>query len=235
MTRPRLLDLFCGGFGAGEGYKVAGWDVTGVDMVKRATHPDGVAFIKAKVEDVLPDMDFLRSFQLIHASPPCKENTRLQHIREAQGGKPIHRDMLVEVRQALDASGVPYVLENVEGAAMRPDVILCGTMFGLHTTDTQGDYRPLWRHRMFELGGWGLNGIFLQPEHHHGPGRPMGVYGSMGDAIPEGGQVAQTLDQARQLLGMPWANWETLTQAIPPAYTAYLGAMAMDELMRSIG
>lgn len=231
MTRPRCLDLFCGGFGAGWGYHHAGWDVTGVDMVKRSTHPPGVAFIRAKVEDVLTDVGFLGSFQLIHASPPCKENTRLSHVRDAQGGKPIHRDMLVEVREALTASGVPFILENVEGAAMRPDVLLCGHMFGLHTTDSAGDYRPLERHRMFELVGWGNYGMGIQPEHTHAPGRPLGVYGSRGDAIPDGGQVAETLAQARELIGAEWMNWASLTQAIPPAYTAYLGSLAYQELV----
>lgn len=222
----RCLDLFCGGFGAGHGYQRAGFDVTGVDMVRRANHPPGVTFVKAKVESVLTDVDWLRTFDLIHASPPCKENTRLTGLRDAQGGKAIHQDMLAEVRDALDAAGVPYVLENVEGASMRPDILLCGSMFGLWVTDSQGDKRWLRRHRLFELGHWGAQGVMMQPEDHHPDERPMGIYGSMGDVIPNGGQTCETLDQARDLMGTPWMSWAAITQAIPPVYTEYLGTLA---------
>jgi len=226
----RLLDLFCGGFGAGEGYRRAGWSVTGVDFVSRRSKPPGVEFIKANVSDVLPDLDFLRSFHLIHASPPCKANTRLVNVMAAQGRSPSHKDMLVEVRTALEAAGVPYIIENVEGADMRPDVMLCGSMFDLHTTDQAGERRWLRRHRLFELGGWGLGGVGIQPEDWHPAGRPMGVYGRLGDQIPEGGETAQTLAQARELMGTPWMDWAAISQAIPPAYTHYLGREAMAEL-----
>lgn len=230
---PRCLDLFCGGFGAGHGYQRAGWDVTGVDFVTRRDRPKGVHFVKADVSDILKDLEFLRSFQLVHSSPPCKENTRLTGLRDAQGGQPIHKDMLVEVRTALDLAGVPYILENVPGAAMRPDVVLCGCMFDLHTHDSRGERRWLKRPRMFELGGWGLYGWGLQPEHvdHRRLGRPLGVYGSRGDVIPGGGQTAETLAQARELLGAPWMSWASATQAIPPAYTEYLGREAMAQLV----
>lgn len=222
----RCLDLFCGGFGAGVGYQRAGYDVTGVDFVRRQSHPPGVEFIKADVSDVLKDTPFLRSFDLIHASPPCKENTRLQHLRDGQGGKAIHPDMLVEVRTALDAAGVPYIIENVEGARLRPDVMLCGSMFNLWVTDSHGEKRWLRRHRLFELGHWGAQGVLMQPEDWHPPERPIGIYGSIGDQVPGGGEVVESLDQARELMGTPWMSWASITQAIPPVYTQYLGTLA---------
>jgi DNA (cytosine-5)-methyltransferase 1 len=234
----RVLDLFCGGFGAGYGYLLGGaTDVVGVDQVTRASHPAGVSFIKADVLDVLTDLPFLRSFDLIHASPPCKVFTRLGHLVAAVGKTPIHGDLVDVTRQALIASGVPYIIENVEGAPVRPDVILCGTMVGLHTHDTAGRKRWLRRHRLFELGDWGALGWGIQPEpccscqygcqaygcpHRTAGYRAYGVYGSMADEVPDGGQTPETLAQARELMGMPWASWGTLTQAIPPAYTKYL-------------
>lgn len=243
--RRRLLDLYCGGFGAGEGYRRAGYEVTGVDMVERADRPEGVHFIKADVRDVLTDRSFLQSFDLAHGSPPCKVHTRLGHLMVAQDRKPIHGDLVDTTRQALLAAGVPYILENVEGAPMRPDVVLCGTMFGLHTHDSRGARRWLRRHRLFELGGWGSHGFLIQPEpccdcqsgctrpmcgHRIAGDQAMGVYGSRGDALPGGGQSAETLAQARELMGAPWMSWAAITQAIPPAYTEYLGRHAMAEL-----
>lgn len=221
---PRVLDLFAGGFGAGHGYKRAGLDVTGVDFVKRESHPAGVTFIKADVRDVLTDLDFLRSFDLLHGSPPCKVHTRLGSLRDAQGGTAVHPDLLEPTRDAFIESGVPYIIENVEGAPMRPDVLLCGSMFGLTTVDSVGATRWLQRHRLFEIGGWGNHAVGLQPDHVHPRTlRPLGIYGSLGDRVPNGGQVAETLDQARDLMGAPWMSWAAITQAIPPAYTEYLG------------
>lgn len=229
-VRPTLLDLFCGGFGAGEGYRRAGFDVTGVDFVTRQDHPDGVTFLRADVRDVLTDTAFLRSFDLVAASPPCKVHTRLGHLVAAQGKQPIHGDLVDVTRQALIAAGVPYIMENVEGAPLRPDVMLCGSMFGLHVYDSTGVRRWLKRHRLFELGGWGNMGVGLQLEDAHPRGRPLGVYGSLGDEVPEGGQTCESLDQARTLMGAPWMSWAAITQAIPPAYTEYLGQHALAEI-----
>lgn len=245
----RLLDLYCGGFGAGRGYQQAGWEVTGVDFVKRRDVPEGVHFVKADVRDILQDIAFLRTFDGIHASPPCKVHTRLGHLVASQGKKPIHGDLVDVTRQALDQAGVPYILENVEGAPLRPDVVLCGSMFGLSTTDDQGAVRWLRRHRLFELGGWGMFGWGIQPEpcctcqsgcsepmcgHRLAGARPWGLYGSLGDDIPDGGQTPRTLAQARDLIGMPWASWASITQAIPPAYTRYLGTALLQEAVTSV-
>jgi DNA (cytosine-5)-methyltransferase 1 len=227
---PRLLDLYCGGFGAGEGYRRAGFDVTGVDFVTRQDHPAGVTFLRADVRDVLTDTAFLRSFALVAASPPCKVHTRLGHLRDAQGGTAVHGDLVDVTRQALLEAGVPYILENVEGAPLRPDVMLCGSMFGLHVYDSTGARRWLRRHRLFELGGWGNQGVGLQLEDTHPRGRPLGVYGSLADHVPDGGQTAESLDQARTLMGAPWMSWAAITQAIPPAYTEYLGRHALAEI-----
>lgn len=242
--KPRCLDLFCGGFGAGHGYQRAGFDVTGVDIVERQHRPEGVAFIKADVREVLQDVAFLRSFDLIHASPPCKVHTALGHLMAAQGNTPIHGDLVGTTRDALDLAGVPYIIENVEGAPLRPDVVLCGSMLGLHTHDSTGAKRWLRRHRLFELGGWGALGWGVQPEpccscasgcsrpmcaHRIAGARPYGLYGSLNDQVPDGGQTPETLDQARELIGMPWGSWAAITQAIPPAYTEYLGRAALTE------
>lgn len=243
---PRALDLFCGGFGAGHGLQRAGFDVTGVDFVQRQDHPAGVTFIKADVRDLLTDLDFLRSFELVHASPPCKVHTRLGGLRDSNGGSAIHPDLVGVTRDALEAAGVPYMIENVVGAPLRHDVILCGTHFGLTARDKAGRKRWLRRHRVFELGRWGALGWGVQPDPccdcqsgcgrlgcaHRGAGdRAWGIYGrTLGDDLPGGAQTPDTLEEARELMGIPWMSWAALTQAIPPAYTEYLGTKAREEL-----
>ena len=83
--KPRVLDLFCGAGGAGEGYRRAGYNVTGVDLKKRRCgYPCG-EFVQADCLDVMQDRAFLLSFDLIHASPPCQTFTRAGHLRDAQG------------------------------------------------------------------------------------------------------------------------------------------------------
>lgn len=228
--RLRCLDLFGGGGGSAEGYRRAGYEVTMVDNQRRRDYPPGVAFIEADCLDVMADLAFLRTFDLVTASPPCKVHTRLTALMDAQGRTPSHPDLLPQTRAALDLAGVPYIIENVEGAPMLPHVTLCGSMFGLHTYDAEGERRWLKRHRMFELGGWGLMGWGLQPECEHPPGqRPLGVYSNdPGTLTPGGGEIA-TLVQARELMGISWMSWRAITQAIPPAYTEYLGREFLEQ------
>jgi DNA (cytosine-5)-methyltransferase 1 len=216
-VRPRLLDLFCGGGGAGEGYRRAGFDVVGVDVKRRACGYPAGTFIKADALDVLADAAYLRTFDAIHASPPCQANTRAQHLRDAQGKTTSKVDLIPQTRAALDAAGVPYVIENVPGAPMRADLILCGSMFGLAVR----------RHRLFEstVPMW-LPG----PCRHGEQGRPVGVYGSKADDIPQGGRTARTLEEGQAAMGIGWMSWAALIEAIPPAYTEWLGLQIIDAL-----
>src|SRR5215467_701837 len=119
MTRPRLLDLFCGAGGAAMGYHRAGFDVVGVDIKPQPRYP--FTFIQADA------MTFpLEGFDAIHASPPCQA-----YIRSGMYDKSRHPDLLPPVRCQLERSDVPWVIENVPGAPMRVDLKLCGCMFGL--------------------------------------------------------------------------------------------------------
>lgn len=224
----RVLDLFCGGFGAGYGFLLAGGEVTGIDKVRRQSLPPGVTFIKADVLDVLEDKEYLQSFDLIHASPPCQTHSRTKHLRDAQGKGTDKVDLIDETRDALDRAGVPYVIENVPGAPLRQDLLLCGSMFPeLHVYDETGR-RWLQRHRIFE------STIPLTPPgpcDHAGAGvRPLGVYGSRNDDIPSGGQTCRTVEQAQRLMGIPWMGWSALVEAIPPAYTRHIGEQILRHL-----
>lgn len=215
---PRLLDLFCGAGGAAAGYHSAGFDVWGVDISPHTAYP--FKYVVADATLVLRDEWFLNGFDVIHASPPCQENSITKHLRDSQGGKvkSSGSNLLLPVRELLLKSGKPFVIENVPGADMRSDLMLCGSMFGLKVTSDHCE-RQLRRHRLFESN---VN-IGTQPACVHS-GKPLGVYGSPNDSIPGGGQTARTVKEAGELMGITWMlKWNDIKEAIPPAYTNYIG------------
>ena len=218
--RPRLLDLFACAGGAAVGYTRAGFDVWGVDIEWRKAYP--YPLLVADALAVLGDKAFVGMFDAIHASPPCQENSRTRCLREAQGGsvKENGQDLLAPVREALEAIGKPYVIENVPDAPMRADLVLCGTQFGLGIW-RDGERRPLKRHRWFE-SNIDLSELALPCQHD--TGRPLGVYGRPSDNIPKGGQTAKNVDEAQRLMGIDWmSRWDDLKEALPPLYTHHIG------------
>ncbi len=202
----KLLDLFCGVGGASAGYAAAGFDVTGIDLKHGKRYP--YKYIRGNVSDYLHN-DFLRQFDVIHASPPCQTHSITKHLRNAQGKSTSKIDMIPEVRQALVASGVNYVIENVPGSPLVNPIQVCGSSFGLKVR----------RHRLFE------SNVKLQGSvcDHKSQGKPVGVYGSLNDEIPGGGHTAKTIDEARKAMGIDWAIWTELVEAIPPAFTKFIG------------
>ena len=210
----RLLDLFCGVGGASAGYAQAGFDVTGIDLKHGKRYP--YTYIKGDVLDYLKHLDFLRSFDVIHASPPCQTHSITQHLRNAQGKTTSKLDLIPETRAALIASGKPYIIENVPGSPLINPIQLCGSAFDIKVR----------RHRLFE-SNMRLEGSKCD---HKAQGRPIGVYGSLNDEIPQGGKTATNINEARQAMGIDWGIWTELVEAIPPAYTKYLGL----QILRSI-
>jgi DNA (cytosine-5)-methyltransferase 1 len=203
----KLLDLYCGVGGASVGYARAGFEVTGIDLKHGKRYP--YTYIRADVLEVIKDIDYLRQFDLIHASPPCQTHSITQHLRNAQGKSTSKIDLIPQTRQALIESGVNYIIENVPGSPLIDPVQLCGSSFGLKVR----------RHRLFE-SNMPIKGSVC---NHKLQGRPIGVYGSLNDEIPKGGKTAATIDEARKAMGMDWAIWTELVEAIPPAFTQYLG------------
>ena len=206
---PKVLDLFCGAGGASMGYSLAGYEVTGIDIKHGKRYP--FTYIRKDVMSLTPED--LQGYDLIHASPPCQTYSATKHLRNAQGKTTSKLDLVEPVRELLIASGIPYVIENVEGAPLIDPVQLCGSAFGLMVR----------RHRLFEssmpLKGTGCN--------HREQGKPVGIYGSMRDEIPGGGHTAKTMDEAYEAMGINWMIWGELVEAIPPAYTHYIGQQIM--------
>lgn len=64
----RLLDLFCCAGGAGEGYRRAGFKVTGIDIEPQPHNPH--SFIQADALEYVQAHG--AEFDAIHASPPCQ-------------------------------------------------------------------------------------------------------------------------------------------------------------------
>lgn len=213
----KLLDLYCGVGGASSGYAKAGFEVYGIDLKHGKRYP--YAYTRADVLEVIKDIDYLRQFDVIHASPPCQTHSITKHLRNAQGNSTNKLDLIPQTREALIVSGKPYIIENVPGSPLIDPVQLCGSSFGLKVR----------RHRLFE-SNMPIKGSVC---NHKLQGRPIGVYGAMGDK-PQGldkvtgkyvygGLVATNIDEARQAMGIDWAIWSELVEAIPPAYTEYLG------------
>ena len=207
MLLMRLLDLFCGAGGCSVGYARAGFEVTGVDIDPHPDYP--YTFDQADAMDVLQDLDYLDQFDVIHASPPCQAFTRASHLREAQGHAANTLDLLTPTRELLQAWGGMWVLENVPGAPMANPALMCGSAFGLGVR----------RHRWFDSPLLLMNSQC----RHAQQGRPVGVYHVMGDEIPHGGRTARTLEEGQQAMGIDWMTWQDLKEAIPPAYTHYIG------------
>src|SRR5258706_980930 len=145
VTRPRLLDLFCGAGGAATGYHRAGFDVTGVDIKEQPRYP--FEFFQGDAMEYLEALTWhradLQRLVAIHASPPCQVFSVA-----TQRARTNHDDLLTPTRELLEATGLPWLLENVPDSPMRADYKLCGCMFGL------GRLR---RQRWFETSWYGFD------------------------------------------------------------------------------
>jgi len=201
--RPRLLDLFCCAGGATRGYQLAGFHVVGVDIEPQ---PDycGDEFIQ---DDAL---EFpLDGFDAIHASPPCQSFTAYR--RKGHGVGDGYPDLIKPVRARLEQSGVPWVIENVAGAPLRNAVMLCGSSFGL-------DVR---RHRYFES-----NVQLTAPSCDHSwqtPRFPPATNRTNLRRTVEVGVWRIPLEVQQRAMGIDWMPLRSLSEAIPPAYTEFIG------------
>jgi len=205
---PRMLDLYCCAGGAGEGYRLAGFDVTGVDIRPQPKNPhrfilaDALAYLEAHGHE----------YDAIHASPPCQAYTKAGKQWRKEGREYV--DLIDATRRALVATGKPWVIENVPGAPLCNPILLNGSTFGIRV------HRP----RYFESS-------FPLPQPEVPPMKPV----KMGRPIREGDIVQPVghfsgVRYAANEMGLPWMGQGELAQAIPPAYTCWIGQRMLDAM-----
>lgn len=250
----KLLDLFCGAGGAAVGYHRAGFDeIVGVDIKPMLRYP--FTFIQADALEYVREHG--HEFDAIHASPPCQKYTTL---RAMWNHKTDHPDLVSPTREAFRTTGRPWVIENVPGAPLRPLFMLCGTMFGLRTADGRAELRrhryfelgfslsalqPDCQHGSPTVGVYGnWNGrdyrrypvAVIGVYGGHGrdrrrkPPKTIGVYGHAGgSSAREFAQQFLTVERG-QAMGIDWMTGNELSQAIPPAYTEFIGRQLLAAL-----
>jgi DNA (cytosine-5)-methyltransferase 1 len=200
---PRLLDLFCGAGGAAVGYHRAGFEVVGVDHRPQPRYP----FTFVRADALRPPFD-LRDFDAIHASPPCQAYSAANNVH----GRTDHPDLIGPVRDLLAASGRLYVIENVPGSPLRGAAEVCGLALRLGVR----------RHRWFES-----NVLLLGTDcgDHRQDYASVFGHGARGRTHVPGrtGRPSLSLARAKAGMGIDWMTRAELSQAIPPAYTAFIG------------
>lgn len=205
--RPRLLDLFCGAGGSAMGYHQAGFDVVGVDINPQPYYP----FECHRADAVTFDLD---GFDAYHAGPPCQSYTTMSNAYGSDAPQ-----LIDVIRPRLEATGKPWVIENVTGARkyMRDPIMLHGGQFRL----------KVMRHRLFEA-----NFPLFAPPKAPRPKDVVAIYGrDERSRTPrplwkrtDGTWLYQaTLEEARGAMEMPWCDWQGLREAVPPAYTFWIG------------
>lgn len=228
MPRPRLLDLYSCAGGAGRGYANAGFEVVGVDINPQPNYP--YEFHQADALEYL--REHAHEFDAIHASPPCQAYSTTKHAHTVE-----HPDLLAPTRDALIATGLPYVIENVEGAPLIDPLRLCATEFGLVADDVDGVPLALRRHRLFESNVWLWGPGGCSHDDTLVAGSYMGSYHDKPedrDNPARRGGYTPALRIRAALLGIDWMKTEyELAQAIPPAYTEWIGTQLLDHLEHS--
>lgn len=226
MGRLRLLDLFCKAGGCSVGYHRAGFEVEGVDIEQQPNYP--FKFTQMDAIEYLKTQD-LSKFDVIHASPPCQKFSRVQSLGIARNGSyKEHPDLIEPIRQILKLLGKPYVIENVAGAPLINCFMLCGSMFDL----------KVYRHRYFES-----NMFMWVPEHYPhddttpsaGNGvSPKGFISVCGSGGVKGMNSKQILKYWSMAMGIDWMNRAELAQAIPPAYTEWIGKQLIEAIQKGL-
>jgi hypothetical protein len=212
MSKPKLLDLFCGAGGAAMGYIEAGFDVTGVDIAPQPDYPGH--FIQGDALTYLAEHH--AEYDAIHASPPCQASSAL--TKGTNKGK-LYINLIPATREMFAQIGKPTVIENVQGSDLRRDLTLCGEMFGLSVI----------RHRYFELGGWAALPTPHKPHRGRARGWRHGTYydGPYWQVYGSGGGKG-TVAEWQQAMGIHHtSNRKSIAEAIPPAYSRFIGGQLL--------
>lgn len=233
MSRPVILEVCSGEGGSTRGLMDAGWDVIAVD-----DNPNRLKRNPARWKFCGDAFDALETMTVgvdaTWAGWPCQDYCAGTRALRAAGGQSRHKRLIATGREAQQATGKPYVIENVEGARSEliAPVLLCGRQFGLTATDDDGTPLVMDRHRLFE------SSVFLMAPSHPSHDTTVQVAGSYGGArrdkdearrIRKGGYVPSAKVQA-QLLGIDWMSETGMQLSIPPAYSQFIGEQLLAHL-----
>lgn len=210
MSKPKLLDLYCGAGGCSVGYHRAGFDVIGVDIKGYKGYP--FPFIKSDVFEFLQSND-VSQFDFIHASPPC-HNYSISTVPQRHSGSRTYVDLIDRTRFYLIQLEKPYVIENVPGSPLKNYIELSGAMFGLKVI----------RRRWFESNIT----LFAPPAVRY---KRKSVVD--GDYVTVVSSQFGNLSKAREAMGIDWMSRKEIVLAIPPAYTEFIGRQIYNRLNES--
>lgn len=198
------------------GYHRAGFHVVGVDISPQPRYP----FEFHQADALTFPLD---GFDAIHASPPCQGYCRMKGLIQSQGHSKDHPLLIEATRQALISEGKPYVIENVPGSPLINPIQLCGSSFALLVQ----------RHRFFESSIWFLAPPCChawqtsdKPALHRHQGVTSRVVGCYGNGRGQGDNLALW----SKAMGIDWMTRRELAQAIPPAYTQFIGKQLINHL-----
>ena len=223
-----ILDGCCGIGGITRGLAGAGHEVWGVDSNPRLRddylRSGGTKFIHADILEVLADTAFMRRFDAAHCSFPCQFASAMCDCRP--GLAATYPNLITPGRPLLEATGKPFVIENVSRARrwLKNPVTVC--MWGHFG-------REHYRHRLLEAGG----GLVLTPPApvaQQGGLRPNAECGRVHPvATAKAGHwkpgyfvsVAghERREPVRKVMEIDWASRrEDVSEAVPPYVGAWL-------------
>ena len=216
LSKPRLLDLFCGAGGAAVGYHRAGFgEIVGVDINPQKNYP--FEFVQGDALEYVAEHG--HEFDAIHASPPCQAYVDPNKNRETK-----HPKLIGPTIEILEKNGVPYVIENVIGDVLGANLMLCGTMFGLLVL----------RHRFFRCSfPPPMSPFTCTHEGTVAAGDFAAVYAFGGKGKVQDGKRIPKSEPGpdwNEAMEIDWMTKQELTQAIPPAYTEYVGSVLIKGL-----
>jgi DNA (cytosine-5)-methyltransferase 1 len=195
--------------------------VVGVDIKPQPNYP--FEFVEADALDVLsPGTHFggyvlSVQFDAIHASPPCQEYSSAGKASKVTNGS-VYADLYGPTRGLLGQTGVPWAIENVTAAPSRSGILLCGSMFGL----------PIVRHRIFETSH-----LILSPFVCDHVEDAITVTGHSPQRWLKGARKTVPKSEYETAMGIDWMKVSELVQAVPPAYTEFIGDQLLQHVRRA--
>ncbi len=237
MSTPLLFDAFCGAGGCGEGYARAGFRVVGCDInpkpLRHNPHEcyegDALTVLDTLLDGRLWHGYRLTDFAVIHASPPCQDYSTANSWTWPGRDRKAHPRLIGPTRTRLESTGLPWVLENVRLAMseMLHPVMLCGTSLSLRVQ----------RHRLFDAsihlfaaGRCNHRPYDVSVRRHRNDYLGVNIPHVLKDGRVVGRKPFCPLPVAKEAMGIDWMTMEELGEAIPPAYTEFLGHQLMTAL-----